>query len=192
MANDATDNSIELLRRIQAGDRAAWDDLYLRYRDRLLFSIRCQLGAGLRSHLQSEDVLHSVVREALGDLVRFEPRDEGALGRYLHVCVLHKIRKKGNYHAALKRAHDVPLSDSLLERLPSGGPDRYLDHDRLDALERAIRTLPESMREVVTLRSAHGLCNQEVAAAIGKSPEATTKIYQRAVARLGVLLGTAP
>lgn len=192
MAPGPADNSIALLQRIQNGDHAAWDDLYLRYRDRLLFSIRCQLGPELRRRLQSEDVLHSVVREALTDLQRFEPQDERALGRYLHVCVLNKIRKKGNFYRAQRRAGDVALSETLIERLPDAGPERYLDHTRYDALERAIERLPEAMREVVMLRSVHGLSNQEAAAAIGKSPEATSKIYQRAVARLGVALGAAP
>lgn len=190
MAPDPAGDSIELLQRIQNGDRGAWDELYLRYRDRLLFSIRCRLGPELRSRLQSEDVLHSVVREALTDLQHFEPQDERALGRYLHVCVLNKIRKKGRFHGAARRGGDVPLSDTLLSRLPGDGPERYLDHDRYDALERAIERLPEPMREVVMLRSVHGLSNQEAADAIGKTPEATSKIHQRALARLGVALGT--
>ena len=179
------------MQRIQNGDHGAWDELYLRYRDRLLFSIRCRLGPELRGRLQSEDVLHSVVREALTDLQRFEPQDDRALGRYLHVCVLNKIRKKGNFYSAQRRAGDVPLSDTLMQRLPEGGPERYLDHDRYEALERAIEKLPEAMREVVMLRSVHGLSNQEAAADLGKTPEATTKIYQRAMVRLGITLGAA-
>lgn len=192
MTPGTDENSIELLQRIQQGDRAAWDDLYLRYRDRLLFAIRCQLGPELRARLQSEDVLHSVVRDALTDLQRFAPQDDGALGRYLHVCVLNKIRKKGAFFGAQRRAGDVALSDSLAERLPAAGPQRYLDHERYDALERAIQRLPEPMREVVVLRAVHGLSNQEAAAALGRTPEATSKTFQRAIARLGVALGTQP
>lgn len=183
------ENSVELLARIQNGDQEAWNDLYLRYRDRLLFTIRCQLGPALRARLQSEDVLHSVVRQALGDLERFRPQDEAALGRYLHVCVLNKIKKKGTFFTAKRRGDEVPLSDSLLARLPGAGPDRYLDHERYDALERALQALPEPMREVVLLRTVQGLSNQETAAAIGKSAEATAKIWQRAIARMAVGVG---
>jgi RNA polymerase sigma factor (sigma-70 family) len=186
------DSSVALLARIQGGDPEAWNELYLRYRDRLLFTIRCRLGPALRARLQSEDVLHSVVREALDDLVRFQPQDDQALGRYLHVCVLNKIKKKGNYFAAQRRAGDVALTESLLARLPSVGPDRYLDHDRYDAMERALHALPEPMREVVLLRSVQGMSNQEAAAAIGKSVDATAKLYQRAVARMAVAVGARP
>ena len=181
--------SLELLARIQGGDQEAWNDLYLRYRDRLLFTIRCRLGPALRARLQSEDILHSVVRQALGDLERFRPHDDGALGRFLHVCVLNKIRQKGNFFGAQRRAGDVPMSDSLLARLPEGGPDRYLDHERYDALERALHRLPDPMREVVLLRTVQGCSNQEAARVLGKSPEATSKLYQRAVARMAVAVG---
>lgn len=189
MTDDA-DRSIELLARIQAGDQEAWNDLYLRYRDRLLFTIRCRLGPLLRSRLQSEDVLHSVVREALSDLARFAPQDDGALGRYLHVCVLNKIKKKGNFFQAQCRAGDQPLSETLLAQVPASGPDRYIDHERYDALERALHDLPDAMREVVLLRTVQGHSNLEAAAALGKSPEATSKLYRRAVARMAVRVGT--
>ena len=184
--------SLELLARIQSGDGEAWNDLYLRYRDRLLFTIRCRLGSGLRARLQSEDILHSVVRQALGDLERFRPRDDGELGRYLHVCVLNKIRQKGNFFGAQRRRGDVPMSDSLLARLPAGGTERYLDHERYDALERALHRLPEPMREAVLLRTVQGCSNEEAARALGKSPEATSKLYQRALARMAVAVGRRP
>lgn len=189
MSDGRGEDSIELLARIQRGDRAAWNDLYVRYRDRLLFTIRCRLGPALRAHLQSEDVLHSVVRAALTDLERFRPQDEGALGRYLHVCVLNKLKKRSAFFSARRRAGDVPLSPELLSRLPAAGPERYLDHERFEALERALQTLPEPMREVVLLRTMHGLSNDEVAAEIGKTPAAATKIYQRAIARIAVAVG---
>lgn len=51
----------------------------------------------LRSKLQSEDVLHSVIKDAMQDLAEFEPRGPGALDHWLHVCVLNKIRANPHY-----------------------------------------------------------------------------------------------
>jgi RNA polymerase sigma-70 factor (ECF subfamily) len=187
--------SLALLQRIQRGDESAWNDLYRRYRDRLLFAIRRRLGSELRSQLESEDVLQSVVREALTGLRDFTPDGDGALGRYLHVCVLNKIRKKAAFHGAQRRRGAVPLTDSLAERLggrPGGGGGlaelRYVDDDRFLRLERELQRLPEPMRTVVELRACEGRTNAEVAQDIGKSEEAAKKLYQRAIARLGVML----
>ncbi|MGE3172087.1 MAG: RNA polymerase sigma factor [Planctomycetota bacterium] len=185
--------SIDLVRRIQAGDTAAWDELYMRYRDRLLLSIRCRLGPTLRARLQSEDVLHSVFGDVLHhDLRGFAPQP-GGLDRYLHTCVLNKIRNKADFFGAQKRRGDAPLTDSLAGRLPAavGGELGYVDAARYERLERAIGQLPVEMREALLLRRIEGLGNQEVAAELGKSPEAASKLYNRALARLGTLLGEA-
>ena len=63
--------SMELVKRIQAGERAAWDELYARYHDQLLLAARLRLGPGLRRHLTSEDVFQSVALEAFRALERF-------------------------------------------------------------------------------------------------------------------------
>jgi RNA polymerase sigma-70 factor (ECF subfamily) len=192
MPRDRAGDTVTLLQRIQQGDQQAFDDLYLRYRDRLLFAIRCRLGPALRARLESEDVLHSVVRDALADLQRFAPRDDGALGRYLHVCVLNKIRKKAAFHGRERRAAEVPLSDSLADRVPEPARDlRYLDAERYERLEAALGRLPEDMRTVVLLHRCEGMTFEEAAEALGRSRDATAKLYQRAIARLGVALGGA-
>jgi RNA polymerase sigma-70 factor (ECF subfamily) len=182
--------SLDLVRRIQSGDSGAWDQLYLRYRDQLLLSIRCRLGPSLRSHLESEDILHSVFRDALTDLHRFEPRQPRALNHYLHTCVLNKIRNKADYFGAAKRQGEVTLTNSLLTQLPNPADTtpEYHDSARYAALEQALGRLPGEMREVILLRRVEELSNQEAAEVMGKTPEATSKLYNRAVARLATLM----
>jgi RNA polymerase sigma-70 factor (ECF subfamily) len=182
--------SIELIRRIRAGDREAWEELYLRYRDRLLLSIRCRLGQELRSRLQSEDILQSVFKDVLGELRDVEHRGKGSLDAYLHVCVLNKIRNKADFFAAKKRTGETPLTDSVLDdlRAPGVAEPGYLDRERYERLERAIAALPPDMKEAILLRRVEGYTNQEMAAALGKSPDAASKIYNRGLARLGLSL----
>lgn len=183
--------SLELLARIQAGDRAAWDALYLRYRDALLCSIRCRLGAELRAKVQSEDILHSVIRRAMDDVHGFERREQGSLLHWLHVCVLNRIRKEAERWQAEKRAGGVALSQTILEQLPRGADHEpgYLDAERYERLERALARLPGPMREVILLRRIEGLSNADAAAVLGKSEDATSKLHARAVARLASLVG---
>lgn len=186
------DLSLELLHAIQRGDRDAWSKLYARYRDALLFSIRCRLGSKLRARLQSEDVLQSVVKDALTDLARFEHRGAGSLQHYLHVCVLNKIRSKAEYFDAERRAREEPLTDAAAAELAVPEPDAlaYLDGDRYLRLERGLAVLPENLREVLLLRAVEGLSNQDAARVLGKSDEATSKLYGRALARLSSGIGS--
>jgi RNA polymerase sigma factor (sigma-70 family) len=192
---DSSEHSIDLVRRIQEGDARAWDALYLRYRDRLLLSIRCRLGSRLRGHLESEDILHSVFRDALSDLHRFQAESPQSLNRYLHACVLNKIRSKAAYYSARKRTGEVPLSDSIVQGIPNpaGAEPRYADPERFERLERAMSRLPDEMREIILLRLVEELPNRTVADLVGKSPEAASKLYNRGLARLAVWLrSTAP
>jgi RNA polymerase sigma-70 factor (ECF subfamily) len=180
--------SLELVRRIQAGEREAWDALYLRYRDRLLFSIRCRLGPGLRRRLQTEDILHSVIRDAIEDLPRFEARRDHALAHYLHACVLNKIRSKAEHWAAARRSGDCTLSPAVLERVNAdNATPGYVDSTRYERLERALALLPENLREVILLRRIEGLTAAETATVLGKTEAAAAKLYARAMARLGTL-----
>lgn len=177
--------SIELVQRIQAGDRGAWDRLYRRYHDELLFAIRSRLGRGLRGRLESEDILQSVVKDALRDLQRFEPRGPGALQHYLHVCVLNKIRSKAQHFGAQKRDAGREVDGEDLEAVPGPDEPRYLDGARYERLERAMAQLPEPMREAVLLRTVEGLDNEAAARVLERTPAATSKLYNRALARLG-------
>jgi RNA polymerase sigma-70 factor (ECF subfamily) len=177
--------SVALVRRIQQGDRAAFADLYARYRDRLLFAIRCRLGARLRARMQSEDVLQSVMREAVADLGRFEPRGDHALARYLHTCAFNKIRGQARRWAAERRRGEGELTEGALAGIPDpADPLAYREPARWERLERALNALPQAMREVILLRQLEGMSNAAAAAALGKSEDAASKLFTRAMARL--------
>lgn len=183
----APDESTALVRRAQAGESEAWEELYLRYHDAILFAVRARLGGGLREHVTSEDILQSVVADALSDIRRFEPRGEGSFGRWLSACVLNKIRSKAEHFAAGKRSGGEPLTDSLAGRLAARGDEepRYADAARWELLESTLAELEPEAREVVLLRTVEGLSNAEASVRIHKSPEATSKLYNRALARMG-------
>jgi RNA polymerase sigma-70 factor, ECF subfamily len=175
----------ELLSRIRDGDRAAWNDLYARYRDRLLFAIRCRLGAKLREKLESEDVLQSVMMEALGELPTFAPRGPESLRRFLHVLIERKIRDRADTFGAEKRAGAAPLHAVAepVAKTPSEAFD-YLDGPRYRALERAMERLPDDLREMILLRKIDGLSSEEVAKRTGLTDDAVRKRTSRAMARL--------
>jgi RNA polymerase sigma-70 factor (ECF subfamily) len=178
---------MDLVRRIRRGDRVAWTELYERYHDQLLLSVRMRLGPGLRRYLQSEDIFQSVALEAFRSLERFEYRGEGSLERYLRTLVVNKIRDRADVFAAQKRAGTLSLEDTHVESLPAPGPS-YHDAKRYERLERALNALAPEQRELIVLRKLEGLSSQEVAAHLGLGDDAARKAFSRAMARLTTLL----
>lgn len=188
------EGSQELVRRIHDGDRSAFGELYRRFHDPLLLSIRTRLGPALRARVASEDILQSVFCAALDDMRGFEPRGPGSLARYLLTCALNKMRSKATWFGAGKRRGGVRLTESVAAAVPDplSVPPTYHDTSAFERLERALLQLPEAMREVVLMRRVEGLSNQEAAVALGRSEEATSKLYNRALAQVGLHLGRDP
>jgi RNA polymerase sigma-70 factor (ECF subfamily) len=179
--------TLDLLGRIRAGEDQAWSDLYARYRDEMLFTIRANLGARLRGALQSEDVLQSVALEAFLAVPRFEDRGAGSLRAFLNRLLIHKIRDRARHFGAAKRRGAVPLSEAMAEDVARDDAAAPAYHDeRYAELERGLSRLPDEMREVVVLRKIDGLSSKEAAERLGKSDAATRKLFSRAMAKLSL------
>lgn len=176
--------TLELVARIRAGDQAAWTDLYSRYRDRLLFAVRCRLGPALRRRVESEDILQSVMLEALGELPTFVPRGADSLRHFLHVLITRKIRDRADTFGAAKRAGETSLDDRLPLAAQTETAIDYTDTQRFLSLERAMARLPDDLREVVLLRKVDGLSSAEVARRLGTTDDVVRKRTSRAMARL--------
>lgn len=180
----------ELLVRIRGGDDGAWETLYRKYHDELLFTVRTQLGSKLRSVLESEDVLQSVALEAFRALPDFEPRGDGSLRRFLHTLVVNKIRDRADTWKAQKRDRAREGGDSVLARVPDRGGEAscYFDEAYVK-LEGCLMQLPDDMREVVVLRKLEGFSSKEVAERTERSDAAVRKLFSRGLARLAALMG---
>src|SRR5262249_60901190 len=82
-------------------------------------------------------------------------------------------------------------SFELAGQLLDGGPTPATEavrHELQGRLERALQTLDEGDREVILMRHAEQLSNQEVAAQLGLSEPAASMRYLRAVRRLRAAL----
>jgi RNA polymerase sigma-70 factor, ECF subfamily len=177
--------SLELLARLRAGDRGAFDVLYRRHRDELLLAVRAGMGPALRAALQSEDVLQSVALEAFAVLQRDAPPASGFAG-LLRRLVRHRLIDRAR--AARRRRDGAPLPASTDGAAPAvPAPPAYAD-PRFERLERALLALPAELREAIRLRRFDGLSSQEVAARTGQSDAAVRKTFSRAMARLTLLL----
>ncbi len=88
-----TEESIELVRRAQGGELEALDRLFERYYQRVHAIVRIRLGDELRRNLESGDVLHEALIEAIRSFHQFDARDEASLIHWLAKIVENCSRK---------------------------------------------------------------------------------------------------
>jgi len=186
------------------GDPAARDLLLEQHLAGLRAFVRVRLGAVLRSKESSADIVHSVCREVLSDIDRFEYRDEAGFRHWLFQQAERKIVDRARYWAREKR--DVRREQSLaaverdahersreLECMQSFfTPSRDAEaREELERIERAFARLPQDYREIISLARIVGLSHAEIAREMGRTEGATRTLLSRALARLATLLESA-
>ena len=171
-------------------------DLLRAHLPRLKRFVRLRLGALLRRREDTLDIVQSTMREVLEEEPRFEWRGEVEFRAWLFQVALNKIRQKGRFHGADRRA---------VEREDAGGssatrfgdavgdlatPSRVaMAKEEVQRLETALAQLTEPQREVLTLARIAGLPHAVIAQRIGKSEVAVRQLLVRAMAALGAALG---
>ena len=139
------------------------------------------------SHYEAEELTAQTFRRALEGLPRFEWRG-APFGAWL-------FRIAANLVA--DRASAVKRSVSL-EALAAGGReiagdsalplDGLLEAEEIDLLWEAVYRLPLYQQQVLVLRYAQGLGNQEVARIVNRSETATKQLVHRSLKALRALL----
>jgi RNA polymerase sigma-70 factor (ECF subfamily) len=121
----------DLVRRAREGDRAAFDALAARFRERLLSSIHSHLGAA-RGVAEAEDVLGETMLRALAGIGGFEPADETSFLRWLFGIARNVERELG-------RRRSPPLSLEAAAAVRSKEPSPSQAARRDERFERRAR-----------------------------------------------------
>ncbi|MCP3981951.1 MAG: sigma-70 family RNA polymerase sigma factor [bacterium] len=177
-----------LLRRAREGSREALNDLFERYSARLLAVIRLRMGRGLRSRLDSRDILGASMLKAFRKLDGFAGDDSRTLMAWLARIAENELRDQADFHGRGKR-------DAGRDVVPSGGLDelaadvrtqssRVVLDERLSQLERALLQLDEPQREVILLRKLEEMSYVEIGRRLNKSPDACRMLLARAMTAL--------
>ena len=177
------------------GNRAALERLFERYSDRVLGIVRIRLGARMREHLDSRDIMQEAMEEAFLSFDRYELRDDARFLQWLATIVEHRIANKAQYFQAQKRdqARNVPLTGANLEpaqeRAQATPSSEMVQQEEQDLVADCVAKLPERYRELITLRDYVGASWQDVAEGTGHpSAEAARMSHGRARRALGKLL----
>ena len=186
------EQSSALLRRARQGSRDAIDTLFDGVAGRVLAVIRLRLGPGLRSQLESRDILQATLLKALERLEQFEGRKTANLVGWLARIAENEIRQQAEFHGRGRRdfARRVALEEAVdlpIEQVHSA-ISRLVIQEEMARLERALERLKESHREVILQRKLEGLSFPEIGQRLGKSADACRMLLARALAALTMVL----
>lgn len=161
MSNESTDK--ELVKRVQKGDKGAFDLLVLKYEQKIVNLVMRYV----RDPEQALDITQEAFIKAYRALPRF--RGDSAFYTWLYRIAVNTAK---NYLAAQRRRPtDIELDMQ--------DPDQYGLHAKLketdtpegvtlsqelrEALERAIEGLPDDLRTAIILRELDGMSYEEIA-----------------------------
>jgi RNA polymerase sigma-70 factor, ECF subfamily len=162
-----TDEDIML--RIQAGDRAAFDQLASRHLLRLRRACLRILGDGALA----EDAAQDALLRAWTRAAQYRP-DSGSVSAWLH-----RIAVNGAIDRSRAARPLAALPDGIADPAP-GAEAQLARAERLRLLREAIAELPARQRDALLLTYAQGWSGQRAAAALSTSTRALEGLLRRA------------
>ncbi len=169
---------LALIARASAGDRAALGELYQRYVAEIYRYMLYRTG----EPMAAEDVTAEVFASMITSIARYEPRGVPFRAWLFRIA---RARLADHWRSYERHAgRQVLLSEALASVLAGDAPE-YHDYT---PLVQALAYLTELEREVVLLRFAGGLSNEEIAGVVGSNVNAVKGRLHRALKKLRRIL----
>lgn len=155
-----------LIRAVQAGDMAAFDELVLKHKDRLFNLIYWFLG----DHHEADDCAQETFIKVFKSIETF--RFESAFSTWLYRIAVNtcKNRIRSSAYRWKKKTVSLETSTGSTNGNPSseivnGSPTPIMALDKKEKMmriQKAINSLPEDQNKVVVLRDIQGLSYQDI------------------------------
>jgi len=154
---------VDLVRRVQGGDSAAFDLLVRKYQHRIVALI----GRYIADWSECQDVAQETFLRAYRALGNF--RGDAQFYTWLHRIAVNTAKNHLVAHNRRPPTDDIDIGDA--ENFESGlrlrdtdTPERELMRQQLEqTVMRAVEALPEELRQAITLREVDGLSYEEIA-----------------------------
>ncbi|GAA4806583.1 RNA polymerase sigma factor RpoE [Lysobacter hankyongensis] len=164
MAETMTENvDLELVRRVQRGDSAAFDLLVRKYQHRVVALI----GRYVHDWSESQDVAQETFLRAYRALGNF--RGDAQFSTWLHRIAVNTAKNHLVAHKRRPPGEDIDIDDaeqfeSAVRMRDNDTPERELMRQEMEqTVMRAVVALPEELRVAITLREVEGLSYEEIA-----------------------------
>jgi RNA polymerase sigma-70 factor, ECF subfamily len=174
----------DIIRQVLAGNTALFEQLMRRYNQRLYRAAR----AIVRDDDEAEDVMQQAYVNAFSHLGQFNraARFSTWLTRIAINEALARVRRRGRYDVF---EEERPEAEPFRWQQQASDPERQAAiHELRRALEWAIDSLPNGMREVFVLRDVEGLSTFDAAMCLGVSEDVVKTRLSRGRAALRQLL----
>jgi RNA polymerase sigma-70 factor, ECF subfamily len=164
------------VRQAMAGDREAFTALVRLHQARLRALVSLSI--------PGRDDVHDVVQEAFIDAWRGLPRfdAEREFGPWLRTVCRNRVARFLRDRLPQRR-RELALVDAALIASPSE-PDDAAAEQRLDALRHCLESLDEAHRRLLAMRYLDAVAVQDIATALGKSPNGVSMMLIRLKAAL--------
>ena len=176
----AIDPTTVLVKKVQSGDRQAFDALASALRERLESYLRARIRAHVRHKIDVQDLVQETFARAFECVERFQGEDLDAfagwitgIGRNVFLKAMEKDGRRQPLKLVREPEMDAPSPSKAMRR-----------KERLEHLERSLRGLSPDYQEVVRLARIDGLPLEEVARRMHRSPAAAKKLLWRALKEL--------
>ena len=154
---------VDLVRRVQRGDSAAFDLLVRKYQHR----IAALIGRYISDWSECQDVAQETFLRAYRALGNF--RGDAQFYTWLHRIAVNTAKNHLVAHNRRPPTDDIDVEDA--EQFESGlrlrdndTPERELMRQQLEqTVMRAVEGLPDELRQAITLREVDGLSYEEIA-----------------------------
>ena len=156
-----------LVRAIQAGDIAAFDQLVLKHKDKLFNLVYWFLG----DYQEANDCAQETFIKVFKSLKKF--RFESAFSTWLYRIAMNTCKNRLKSSAYRWKKKTVPLENpegsnggnfAFAIRNDSTSPVKELEKkERMMLIQKSINSLPEEQKRVVVLRDIQGLSYDEIA-----------------------------
>ena len=164
--NPSEDLDQDLIRRVQLGDKSAFDLLVIKYQHRIVHLVNRYV----KDPYEAQDVAQDTFIKAYRALADF--RGESAFYTWLYRIAINTAK---NYLLSRSRRHydyEVEIQDA--EQVENAAqlkdietPDTLIMNEQIvSAIKEAIEDLPEEMRIAITLREFEGMSYEEIAEAM--------------------------
>jgi len=188
----ALDPDVRLMLEVRDDNAGAFEELMLRYQDRLITILRHLVGDAEQAEDLAQDVFVRVYRSRK----TYEPSAKFATWFFTiaNNVVLNAMRSRSRRHEHTISPRDSgPLGarpmDVLATVRSSQMPARLLDKAEMrDVVRMAIEALPERQRLAVLLCKFEGLSYADIAAALELTPQAVKSLLSRARINLREIL----